>query len=74
MIYVLFFCIFIFIMNRAMLRVSINSQNEELKREINRRILRNRKLNELYGREQKSPKEEVEQAIIDVAKDKNKII
>ena len=70
MIYILFFCIFIFIMNRAMLRVSLNSQNEEFKREINKKIAQNRELDKLYGREPKSPKQEIERAIFDLGKDK----
>ena len=59
-----------FIMNRAMLRVSINSQNEEFKRDINKKILQNRELDKLYGREPKSPKQEIERAIFDLGKDK----
>jgi len=70
MIYVLFFFIFIFIMNRAMLRVSVNSQNEEFKRKINKKIIQNRELDKLYGRESGSPKQEIERAIFDLGKDK----
>lgn len=70
MIYVLFFCVFIFIMNRAMLKVSINVQNEEFKREINKKIIQNRELDKLYGREPKSPKQEIERAIFDLGKEK----
>lgn len=68
MIYVLFFFVLIFIMNKAVLKAHKNAQGEELKRKINRRILQNRKLDELYGRESKSPKQEIEQAIVDLSK------
>tara|TARA_A200000159_G_scaffold163210_1_gene188843 strand:- start:92 stop:319 length:228 start_codon:yes stop_codon:yes gene_type:complete len=75
MIYVFLFCIFIFFMNRMMLRASLNSQNENVKREINRKIIQNRKLDELYGRETpSSPGKEIERAIIDLAKDKSNSI
>ena len=57
-------------MNRAMLRVSLNSQNEEFKREINKKIAQNRELDKLYGREPKSSKQEIERAIFDLGKDK----
>lgn len=70
MIYVLFFCVFIFIMNRAMLRVSINSQDEEFKRKINKKIIQNRELDKLYGREPTDRKQEIERAIFDLGKDK----
>jgi len=73
MIYVLFFFIFIFFMNRAMLRVRINTDSENLQREINNKILQNRKLDTLYGREPKTPKQEIERAILDIRKSKNKI-
>ncbi len=71
MIYVLFFFVFIFIMNRAMLRVRINSNSENIQREINKRILQNRKLDKLYGREEKTTKQEIERAIFDIKKNKN---
>ena len=60
MIYVLGFAIFIFFMNRAMMRVRINSQNEDIKREINQIAVKNRKLDELYGRESISERKEIE--------------
>jgi len=72
MIYVLFFVIFIFVMNRAMLRVRVNSENEELKRKINTKIRQSRKLDLLYGRELKSRKQEIEKAILGVVKDNQK--
>ena len=72
MIYVLFFAIFIFVMNRAMLRVRVNSENEELKRKINAKIQQSRKLDLLYGRETKSRKQEIEKAVFGVAKDNQK--
>jgi len=72
MIYVLFFVIFIFVMNRAMLRVRVNSENEELKRKINAKIRQSRKLDLLYGRETKSLKQEIEKAVLDVAEDHQK--
>jgi hypothetical protein len=72
MIYVLFFVIFIFVMNRAMLRVRVNSENEELKRKINAKIRQSRKLDLLYGRESKNRKQEIEKAVLGVAKDNQK--
>ena len=72
MIYVLFFVIFIFVMNRAMLRVRVNSENEELKRKINAKIRQSRKLDLLYGRETKSLKQEIEKAVLDEAEDHQK--
>ena len=72
MIYVLFFVVFIFIMNRAMLRVKVNSENEEFKRKINAKIRQSRKLDLLYGREPNSRKQEIEKAVLDVAKDHRK--
>tara|TARA_B100001094_G_C18187964_1_gene805156 strand:+ start:3169 stop:3393 length:225 start_codon:yes stop_codon:yes gene_type:complete len=74
MMYVLFFFVFILIMNKAMLRVRVNSQNEDIKREINKIVIRNRKLDELYGRKPTSEREEIERAILEMAKNKNKII
>jgi len=56
-------------MNRAMLRVRINSEDEDLKRRINKKILQNRKLDELYGRKPKSLKNEIEKAIHQTSKD-----
>ena len=56
-------------MNRAMLKVHTNSQDEDFKRKINQKILQNRKLDALYGRKSKSPRREIEQAIIDLEKD-----
>ena len=72
MIYVLFFVIFIFVMNRAMLKVRVNSENEELKRKINAKIRQSRKLDLLYGRGTKSRKQEIEKAVLDVAEDHHK--
>ena len=59
-------------MNRAMLRVRVNSENEELKRKINAKIRQSRKLDLLYGRETKSLKQEIEKAVLDVAEDHQK--
>jgi hypothetical protein len=56
-------------MNRAMLRVRTNSENEELKRKINAKIQQSRKLDLLYGRQRKSRKQEIEKAVLSVAKD-----
>mgnify|MGYP001439760552 CR=1 FL=1 len=74
MIYVLGFAIFIFFMNRAMVRVRINSQNEDIKREINQIVIKNRKLDELYGRESTSERKEIERAILEMAKNKSNSI
>ncbi len=72
MIYVLFFFIFIFFMNRAMLKVRVNTENEDFKRKINAKIQQNRKLDLLYGRNSLNKREEIERAILGVAKDINK--
>jgi len=72
MIYVLFFAIFIFVMNRSMLRVKINSENEDLKRKIRAKIQQSRKLDLLYGRESNNQKQEIEKAILSVVKDNRK--
>lgn len=60
-------------MNKAILNAHVNSQNENFKRKINKRILQNRKLDELYGRKPKSPKQEIEKAILDLAKNEKRI-
>lgn len=70
MIYVLLFLVFILILNRAMLKVRINSKNEAFIRDINKKIAQNRKLDELYGREPTRPEKEIERAIFDLAKSK----
>lgn len=72
MIYVFLFCLFIFFLNRMVIKASLNSQSENVQREINRKIVQNRKLDELYGRETPaSPGKEIERAIIDLAQDKS---
>ena len=55
-----------------MLKVRVNSENEELKRKINTKIRQSRKLDLLYGRETKSLKQEIEKAVLDVAEDHQK--
>ena len=60
----------LYFMNRMAIKTAINSQNEELTREINRKILQNRKLDELYGRDSGNPVEQIAKAIQDVEKSK----
>ena len=59
-------------MNKAALRTAKNSHNEEIAREVNRKILQNAKLDKLYGRESGNPAEQISRAMRDVAKDKRK--
>ena len=56
------------------MRVRINSQNEDIKREINQIAVKNRKLDELYGRESISERKEIERAILEMAKNKSNSI
>tara|TARA_Y100000287_G_C14023789_1_gene258233 strand:+ start:105 stop:335 length:231 start_codon:yes stop_codon:yes gene_type:complete len=60
----------LYFMNRMAIKTAINSQNEELTREINKKILQNRKLDELYGRDSGNPIEQIAKAIQDVEKSK----
>jgi len=63
-------CFILFFMNRMALKTSTNSQNEELARKINQKILQNKKLDELYGRDSGNPVEQIAKAIHDVEKSK----
>ena len=60
----------IYFIDRMAIKTAINSQNEELSREINRKILQNQKLDELYGRDSGNPVQQIAKAIQDVEKNK----
>mgnify|MGYP006218630355 CR=1 FL=1 len=64
--------VILYFMNKAALRTAKNSHNEEIAREVNRKILQNAKLDKLYGRESGNPAEQINRAMRDVAKDKRK--
>ena len=64
--------VILYFMNKAALRTAKNSHNEEIAREVNRKILQNAKLDKLYGRESGNPAEQISRAMRDVAKDKRK--
>lgn len=59
--------------NRMALRTSQNIRNESLGREIQYKLVQNKKLDELYGRNSGCPRSQLERAIKDVAKNKKKI-
>ena len=63
--------VFMFI-NKMALRTAINSQNEEITREINRKLIQNKKLDELYGRNSGNAVNQLERAVKDVAEAKAK--
>ena len=65
-------CFIIYFINKMALKTATNSQKEELAREINRKILQNKKLDELYGRDSGNPVEQIAKAIHDVEKSKRK--
>ena len=56
------------------LKTARNVQNEEISRDIGRKILQNKKLDELYGRDSGTPSDQLAKAIKDVAEDKRKTI
>lgn len=74
MIYILILFCLVFLINRLAINASLNSQNEDIKRALNQKILQNRKIDELYGRKLITPREEIERAIVDLAKDKKQDI
>ena len=63
-------CFVLYFINKMAIKTAINSQNEELTREINKKIIQNRKLDELYGRDSGNPVEQISKAIYDVEKSK----
>ena len=63
-------CFIIYFVNKMALKTATNSRNEELAREINQKILQNKKLDELYGRDSGNPVEQIAKAIHDVEKSK----
>ena len=60
----------IYFINRMAIKTALNSQNEEITRKINKKILQNRKLDELYGRDSGNPVEQIAKAIHDIEKNK----
>jgi len=66
-------CFVLFFMNKMALKTATNSQNEELAREINQKIMQNKKLDELYGRDSGNPVQQIAKAIHDVEKNKREL-
>lgn len=64
--------VIIYFMNKAALKTARNSQNEEIAREVNRKILQNARLDKLYGRDSGNPAQQINKAMRDVAEDKRK--
>jgi len=64
--------VIIYFTNKAALRTARNSHDEEIAREINRKILQNAKLDKLYGRDSGSPVQQINKAMRNVAEDKRK--
>ena len=62
----------LYFINKAVLRTARNVDNEQLAKEINKKLLQNKKLDELYGREPGTPRDQIGRAIQDVAKSKAK--
>ena len=74
-IFVLFGIVFVlYFINKMALRTARNVENEEITREIGRKILQNKKLDELYGRDSGTPAQQLTKAIKDVAEDKRKTV
>ena len=65
--------VILYFINKAALRTARNVGNEQIAREINKKLIQNRKLDELYGRNSGTPGEQLTKAIQDVAKDKAEI-
>ncbi len=59
--------------NRMALKTSHNIRNEALGREIQHKLIQNKKLDELYGRDSGCPRSQLERALKDVAENKSKI-
>lgn len=73
-IFVLFSMVIIFyFINKMALRTARNVENEEIARDISKKLLQNKKLDELYGRDSGTPGEQLAKAVQDVAKDKAEI-
>ena len=64
--------VIIYFLNKAALRTARNSHNEEIAREVNKKILQNAKLDKLYGRDSGNPAQQISKAMRDVAEDKRK--
>ncbi|MBM38440.1 MAG: hypothetical protein CMO97_05145 [Woeseia sp.] len=62
----------VYFTNKAALRTARNSHNEEIAREINKKILQNAKLDKLYGRKSGNPAQQINKAMRDVAENKRK--
>lgn len=63
----------IYFINRMAIKTALNSQKEEATRQINKKILQNRKLDELYGRDSGNPIDQIAKAIHDVEKNKRSL-
>ena len=63
----------IYFINKMAIKTAVNSQNEEVSREINRKILQNRKLDELYGRDSGNPVQQISKAIHDIKENKRSL-
>ena len=59
--------------NKMALRTSQKIRNEALGREIQYKLVQNKKLDELYGRNSGCVRSQLERAIKDIAKNKKKI-
>ena len=56
------------LLNRASMRASENIRREKITKDVNNRLIQNRKLDKLYGRESGTPAEQIQRAIKDVEK------
>lgn len=56
------------LLNRASMRASENSRREKITRQVNKRLLQNRKLDTLYGRDSGTVGDQIKRAIRDVEK------
>ena len=54
------------LLNRASMRASENIRREKITKDVNNRLIQNRKLDILYGRESGTPTEQIQRAIKDV--------
>ena len=62
----------VYFIYKSALKTASNIQNEEITREINRKLIQNAKIDELYGRNPGSPVQQINKAIKDVAENKIK--
>ena len=62
----------IYFMNKAALRTAKNIEDEKFVKELNRKLIQNAKLDELYGRDPGNPIQQINKAAMDVTKDQRK--